>query len=250
MRVKLTLLASAKATRLPLNYNHAVASLIYDTLGQASTDFAARLHDEGFVSDGRRFKLFTFSRLTTRRSRVKEDRLLLEDQTVTLQVSSPVAEFVEHFVTGLFQSETFNIAGARFTLQQAETLPTPVFTGRMSFRALAPVTESVRDEQGGVRFLSPEDDWSEIMLRNLLRKYQALHGHAPSDDRLLWMWDQAYLTEAARRGRRASVLIDIRGIKVRGWLAPFTVEGSTELIEIGYEAGFGARNSMGFGMVE
>jgi CRISPR-associated endoribonuclease Cas6 len=29
-----------------------------------------------------------------------------------------------------------------------------------------------------------------------------------------------------------------------------TVEGSTELIEIGYEAGFGARNSMGFGMAE
>jgi CRISPR-associated endoribonuclease Cas6 len=67
---------------------------------------------------------------------------------------------------------------------------------------------------------------------------------------LLWAWDRAYLDEAARRGRRASVLTDIRGIKVRGWLAPFTIEGSPELIEIGYEAGFGARNSMGFGMAE
>jgi CRISPR-associated endoribonuclease Cas6 len=250
MRVKLTLLASKQPTLLPLNYNHAVASLIYDTLGHASTEFASRLHDEGFKADGRRFKLFTFSRLTTRRSRVKENRLLLEDPTVTLQISSPVAEFVEHFVTGLFQSESFNIAGALFTLQQAETLPVPVFTSRMSFRALSSVTESVRDEQGGVRFLSPEDDWSGVMQRNLLRKYQALHGHASSDDDLRWTWDQAFLTEAARRGRRASVLTDIRGIKVRGWLAPFTVEGSAELIEIGYEAGFGARNSMGFGMVE
>jgi CRISPR-associated endoribonuclease Cas6 len=248
--VKLTLLATNQATVLPLNYNHAVASLIYDTLGQASTDFAARLHDEGFSIDGRRFKLFTFSRLTTGRGRVQGDRLLLVDATIILQISSPVAEFVEHFVTGLFQSESFNIAGARFTLQQAETLPAPIFTERMSFRSLSPVTESVRDEQGGVRFLSPEDDWSEIMRRNLLRKYQALHNHAPSDDRLRWSWDQDYLMEAARRGRRASVLVDIRGIKVRGWLAPFTVEGSTELIEIGYEAGFGSRNSMGFGMGE
>lgn len=250
MRVKLTLLATEQATLLPLNYNHAVASLIYDTLGHASTDFATRLHDEGFSINGRRFKLFTFSRLTTQRSRVQGDRLLLVDAAVTLRISSPVAEFIEHFVTGLFQSESFNIAGARFTLQQAETLPVPVFTQRMSLRALSPVTESVRDEQGGVRFLSPEDDWSEIMQRNLLRKYQALHGHAPSDDRFHWTWDQDYLDEAARRGRRASVLTDIRGIKVRGWLAPFTVEGSPKLIEIGYEAGFGARNSMGFGMGE
>jgi CRISPR-associated endoribonuclease Cas6 len=250
MRVKLTLQATKQATLLPFNYNHALASLIYDTLGNASTDFATRLHDEGFSADGRRFKLFTFSRLHASRSHVKDNRLLLEDPTVTFQTSSPVAEFVEHFVTGLFQSESFNIAGAGFTLRQAETLPTPAFTERMSFRALSPVTESVRDEKGGVRFLSPEDDWSEVMQRNLLRKYQALHGHAPSDDRLRWSWDRDYLMEAARRGRRASVLTDIRGIKVRGWLAPFTVEGSLELIEIGYEAGFGARNSMGFGMAE
>ena len=66
MRVKLTLLATQQATTLPLNYNHAVASLIYDTLGHASAAFAARLHDEGFTSDGRRFKLFTFSRLNAR----------------------------------------------------------------------------------------------------------------------------------------------------------------------------------------
>ena len=42
MRVKLTLLATKQATTLPLNYNHAVASLIYDTLGHASAAFAAR----------------------------------------------------------------------------------------------------------------------------------------------------------------------------------------------------------------
>lgn len=250
MHVKLTLQATKQATHLPLNYNHAVASLIYDTLGQASTEFAARLHDEGFTSDGRSFKLFTFSRLNARRSRVKENQLLLEDPTITLKISSPVAEFIKHFVTGLFQRESFHITGARFTLQQAETLPTPTFTERMSFRALSPITESVRDEQGGIRFLAPEDEWSEIMRRNLLRKYHALHGHAPIDDRLRWTWDQAYLDDANRRGRRASSLIDIRGIKIRGWLAPFAVEGSAELIEIGYEAGFGARNSMGFGMAE
>src|SRR5207237_9903129 len=101
MRVKLTLIALKRATALPLNYQHAVASLIYATLGQASAEFASRLHDEGFSADGRAFKLFTFSRLNTYRARLDGDRLLLEDPTVTLQISSPVADFIEHFVSGL-----------------------------------------------------------------------------------------------------------------------------------------------------
>ena len=248
--MKLTLIALKRATQLPLNYQYAVASLIYTTLGNASVEFASRLHDEGYRAEGRKFKLFTFSRLTTHRSRIVGDQLLLDDPMISFQISSPVGDFIGHFVTGLFQSETFAIAGAHFRLLQPEILAPPIFTERMSLRALSPITESIGDGQKHPRFLAPEDDWSEVVRRNLLRKYQALNGRAPSDTRLLWTWDHVYLTEAAKRGRRASVLTDIRGTKIRGWLAPFTVEGSVELIEVGYEAGFGSRNSMGHGMAE
>src|SRR5205823_9459121 len=147
MRVKLTLTALQRATLLPLNYQHAVASMIYATLGQASADFTARLHDTGFHADGRAFKLFTFSRLMTARSRLIGDKLLLAEPTVYLQLTSPVGAFIEHFVAGLFQCETFNIAGAQFRLTKAETLPVPVFTNRMRFRALSPITESSDEGQ-------------------------------------------------------------------------------------------------------
>lgn len=251
MRVKLTLMATGPKTTLPLNYNHAVAALIYRTLGKASEEFAAMLHDEGFKAERRTFKLFTFSRLFAARSRVTGDRLLLESPAVELLVSSPVVDFVEHFVSGLFQSDVFKIAGAQFTLAEAETIVIPEFSERMSFRALAPITESVRDEQNRVRYLGLEDDWSEIIHRNLIRKYIALYGRQPADSRLRWDWDREYIAEQAKRNRRPSVLIEVsEGIKVRGWLVPFTVEGSKELIEMGYEAGFGKSNAMGFGMVE
>lgn len=251
MRVKLTLMATGPKATLPLNYNHAVAGLIYRTLGNASEEYAAMLHDEGFKAERRTFKLFTFSRLFATRSRVAGDRLLLESPAVTLLVSSPVMDFVEHFVSGLFQSDAFNIAGAEFTLAEAENIVIPEFSERMSFRALAPITESVRDEQNRVRYLGLEDDWSEIMQRNLIRKYIALYGREPVDSRLQWEWDEEYIAEQAKRNRRPSVLIKVsEGIKVRGWLVPFTVEGSKELIEIGYEAGFGKSNAMGFGMAE
>ncbi|HYX71537.1 MAG TPA: hypothetical protein VE732_02095, partial [Nitrososphaera sp.] len=75
MRVKLTFLASKRNATLPLNYNHAVAGLIYRMIGNASEEFATALHDEGYEADRRRFKLFTFSRLFAGRSRVVGDRL-------------------------------------------------------------------------------------------------------------------------------------------------------------------------------
>jgi CRISPR-associated endoribonuclease Cas6 len=251
MRVKLTFMASKRNAMLPLSYNHAVAGLIYRTIDKASEEFAARLHDEGYEADRRRFKLFTFSRLFARRSRVIGDRLMLESPEVTLQVSSAVGDFIGHFVSGLFQSEGLDIAGSEFTLAEAETIAPPEFSERMSFRALSPITESVRDEQNRVRYLNLEDDWSEVIRRNLVRKYQALYGREPSDGRLHWEWDEAYIAEAAKRNRRPSVLIEVsEGIKVRGWLVPFTIEGSKELLELGYEAGYGKSNAMGFGMAE
>ena len=45
-------------------------------------------------------------------------------------------------------------------------------------------------------------------------------------------------------------LVDYKGTKIRGVVAPFHVIGAPELIHIGYECGFGDKNSMGFGMVE
>ena len=257
MRVLLTLIADQPRASLPLNYNHAVASLIYGILSHASVDFASKLHDSGYESGGRRFKLFTFSRLIPFRSHVRGGRLILDDPKVELLITSPVPEFIETFVAGLFQSETFRIDRTDFHLSQAETIEPPEFSGCMSFRAVSPITETVREPgEKQPRFLSvadPDQLWSEVLGRNLVRKYVALHGREPSDPRFEWAWDRNYIRQYEERGKRCSALVSISSggqeIKVRGWLAPFTVTGSIELIRLGFEAGFGARNSMGFGMV-
>ena len=46
------------------------------------------------------------------------------------------------------------------------------------------------------------------------------------------------------------VLVDYKGIKIKGIMCPFGVSGSPALIQIGYECGFGDKNSAGFGMAE
>jgi CRISPR-associated endoribonuclease Cas6 len=128
------LTASNARASLPINSNHAIASMIYHTLGTASAEFAALLHGEGFSADGRSFKLFTFSRLRPDRSHLVGDKVILDKPSVTLQISSPLNDFIEYFVTGLFQAELFRIADTSFHLTGAETLSAPEFDNRMSFR--------------------------------------------------------------------------------------------------------------------
>ncbi len=250
MRIKVTLHALQSATELPLNYQHAVASLIYARLSSGSLSFAAQLHDVGFRTDNRTFKLFTFSRLHIDAAHLSGNRLVLDRPRVSVQISSPVPEFIEHLKIGLANPQELKIEQAVLRLVNIEDIPAPTIQQRMYFHALSPITETTNGSREHPTFLSLRDDWSAVIQRNLSRKYEVLHGRAPKDERLKWLWDENYIRKKETAGWRLSVLADIHGIKVRGWLVPFLVEGSKELIEVGYEAGFGARNSMGFGMAE
>jgi CRISPR-associated endoribonuclease Cas6 len=250
MRIKVTLHALHSAAELPLNYQHAVASLIYARLSFGSLSFAAQLHDVGFRTDNRTFKLFTFSRLHTEAAHLRGNRLVLDRPRVSFQISSPVPEFIEHLKIGLSSSRELNLEQAVLRLVNIEDIPAPLIQKQMRFHALSPITETTNGSREHPTFLSLMDDWSEVIQRNLSRKYEVLHGRPPTDGQLKWRWDENYIRKKETAGWRLSVLADIHGIKVRGWLVPFMIEGSKELIEVGYEAGFGARNSMGFGMAE
>lgn len=250
MRVRLKLKALKRDVDLPLNYQSSIAAFIYAALDSGSSDFARRLHDIGYQTERRSFRLFTFSRLETTNAVAQANRLTLQDPNVTLQISSPMAEFMQHLINGFSREPVLHIAGAAFDLIHTELIPPPIFREQMAFRALSPITASINGNEKHATFLNLDDDWSGAIRGNLVGKYQALHGREPNDSRLIWTWSRSYITKAERRGSRLSMLVDLHGIKIRGWLAPFTVEGSKELIELGYEAGFGARNSMGFGMAE
>ena len=258
MRIRLTFRALREKSAIPLNYNHAVSALIYKTVAESSPVFAEELHERGFTAENRQFKLFTFSRIETKDAFIdrRASRIVLNNPYIKLQVSSPVDEFLNNFVRGLFAKASFRIDKSEFVLADSETLDAPRFSEEMSFRALSPITEAVRNETGEVVFLLPEHDWSAIITRNLQRKHEAFYGATLSNAEVEWIWDKNYFSDE-RNHKKASRLIWFpdknnprKPIKVRGWLAPFRIKGNAELINLGYETGFGNRNSMGFGMAE
>lgn len=238
------------AVWLPWSHHYALSSAIYATIGHASPGFSTFLHDRGFIADGKQFRLFTFSSL---RGKVLERTSfgLLMESPIELLCSSPVPEFVRAVAEGALQVGALRVGDIELPVGRVETLPDPEFSSHMFFRPLSPITVSTGriDADGKMRatYLSPETpDFFEHLKNNLARKYEALTGKPPEDRNVKFRITEELVPPKGI----GSKLIDIKGIKVRGWLVPLEAEGNPELLRLAYEAGLGEKNSAGFGMVE
>jgi CRISPR-associated endoribonuclease Cas6 len=257
MRIQLSLRPVQKTAVVPINYSYPLAAAIYKILQHASPAYAEFLHKKGYAApSGRLMKLFTFSKLWIPNVRQREGRLIGGDGLWRLQVGSPLLdEFVQNFVLGLFQSSEIAIGGqgchAEFHVQQVEALPTPEFGETTRCKCLSPVAAStVHDSERGRRiyYYRPHDAELSVALRkNLLEKYQIIHGQQPADDRF------SFRLEANDRPKSRLLIIKEgtpAATQIKAFESHFTLEGSPELMQTAWECGLGEHNSQGFGMIE
>jgi CRISPR-associated endoribonuclease Cas6 len=251
MRLALSLRPDRVPCTIPFDYAHALTAVVYGFLDSASHDYARFLHDEGYRSGAKRFKLFTFSQLLIPQREIAQGGLRCLSSEISWQISSPISEFIEHLAQGLLSLGRMRVGANEFALERVEVLPVPRFSSEMSFRSLSPTVVAVgseREGKFGARYLRADDPaLSQALRKNLLKKFVLVYGREPASRELFVEFDREYLR---RKGEEIYRLVDYKGTKIKAIMAPFTVRGSPELIEIGYEAGFGEKNSMGFGMVE
>ena len=235
---------------LPINYNHLLAGVIYRFLAESDPEYASFLHEEGYRSAEKRFKLFTFSQLMAERRRVTGEKIHFRS-TLTWYVSSPVEQFLSHFADTLLTGGSLSFGQRQLQIRDVTIPRIPRFRSEMHFRCLSPIVMTTTRERNGkqvMHYCMPDDPaLSELIRQNLIRKHEAIHARVPHDDTLIFAFDKNYID---RRKGRVTRLVDYKGIKVRGIMCPFRVTGSPALIQIGYECGFGDKNSAGFGMAE
>lgn len=239
-----------KQITLPINYNHLLVGAIYRFLAESNPEYAGFLHDEGYQAAKKRFKLFTFSQLMAERRHITGEQIHFRS-TLTWFVSSPTEQFLSHFADTLLTQGRLSIGQQQLKILDVNIPRTPRFQSEMRFRCLSPIVMSTvrdRDGQREMHYCLPDDpELSELIRQNLIRKHEAIHGSAPQNDALKFRFDSAYIK---RKQGRVTRLVDFKGIKIRGILCPFRVSGSPALVQVGYECGFGDKNSAGFGMAE
>ena len=240
---------------LPINYSWLISSWIYRTLEKASPEFSHWLHDRGFGYQGRQYKLFTFSNLQPQRYRIdrRERAFVLAEGPTQLILSFFIEEALQNFVMGLFKDQQFTLQSGRFrvefSVQALCMLPKPALRSPVRFRLLTPLCVSYqREGEKYPDYLHPSDPgYDELLIGNLLRKRAALQTEPPEDDGPVGDLDFPYIFELLSEPK--SKLLSIKGVQIRGYLFDFALSAPTALLEMGYYAGFGEKNSgMGMGM--
>ena len=270
MRFKLTIESGSghNSNILPLNYQYELSSWIYKILNHGNEEFAEWLHKEGYTNDYKNFKLFTFSNLIIPKYQIKGDRMQIESRINELIVSFYPIDSLEYFITGLFNNQQFTIGDkkskAAFTVNTVEKLPEPEFQNTMEFKSLSPILVSHKNNetQKYAEYKHPEDDnYGDLLIKNLVEKYNAFYGAdanpfgVPNPERVKPLETDNFDYELKTLTKPKSRLITIKSgtkqeSKLRGYLYNFRIKAPAELIRLGYYAGFGEKNSLGFGCGE
>lgn len=254
MEINLEIGTKQQKSVLPLNYQYPLASWIYKTIHLSDPVFSAWLHEQGYSYEKRRFKLFTFSPFSFDRYEIQGDRFVGLGGRSALTLKFLLPESVQHFVQGCFSSQSFGIGDknsqADFEVRQLEMKAEPEFREKMRFRAVSPVCISRPEERNGrliAQYLHPEEaDYAARLFNNLAEKFQAANPGAKLPDR-----EQKFKILSKPRSKLITIKKGEAGeSKVRAYLYDFEIEASPELLRVGYYAGFGEKNSMGFGMGE
>lgn len=235
---------------LPIHYNHLIQSAIYATL---DSTFATFLHDTGFEGGGRRFKLFTFSRLAGVYQFNASKAEITYTPPVKLVISSPVDEFCQSLVNGLLTQNYLRIGSTTLSLQEVKVDRPQVVTDKINIhidkeirvKTLSPVvvySTLLRPEGSKYTcyFQPGESDFSRLVKENLNKKYQALYGEAlPKGEIRIKPLHQPKLR-----------IIKYKNFIIKGYSGLFSMSGPASLLQVAIDAGLGAKNSMGFGCGE
>ncbi len=267
MRIRLTLQPVAREEMFPINYQYPLSSAIYKILANASPAYASFLHKKGYItSKGKPLKLFTFSKIfSSGIQRFRSSLVVQNNRSCTLLISSPMLnDFIQNFVTGLFEKQTLEIGGphsvGHFTISCVETLGFPSLSDNVKFICLSPIVSSTLEEHRGnlsQYYFRPGDQrLSEVLQNNLRHKYEIIHGKTATTMNIEFIPDMDYVQRWQQAGKRVTKKITIKegrdaySTDIIAFEVPFTLKGDTGLMTVAYEAGIGEKNSLGFGMIE
>jgi CRISPR-associated endoribonuclease Cas6 len=224
-------------TILDINYPYKIASLIYRAIERANPSLSLELHKPN------RFKFFTFSRLEIpgRKFKIDGKRLIIYSRA-KLYFSTLNPEIGVSLVDGLLSKPEIKIGGAEFVVSEIKVMKEKEIGKKEIFSTLSPISVTTVEDNGRKRIVDLYPDSKKFydnLRQNLVKKYREFYGKEPES------------CELRIRVRNVKAKrIKIKNTFHRCVEMVFVAEGSRELMEVGYKAGFGERNSMGFGMVK
>lgn len=245
MRIVIEFSPQSEKLVIPIHHNSLIQGFIYNNLDDM---ISKRLHDEGVAFGKRQFRFFTFSRIY--------GRYLMNKETIEftgplkIHMSSIHENVLESFVKHLLIKGKIQLGSQQCELLRIDVEEKPKFARPIQVKTLSPITIystlAAGDGRKKTYYYSPaERDWEIQIFANLWRKSQAL-GVGPGDP--------AYLAgsriKPVKVGKQDLKIMKYRDTVIKGWTGIYELDLPEEFFYLAYDAGLGAKNSQGFGMIK
>ncbi|TWH47926.1 CRISPR-associated endoribonuclease Cas6 [Sporomusa sp. KB1] len=224
---------------LPVDYNHIVQSAIYNAIGNSMSSF---LHEQGFVANGRVFRLFCFSRLMGLFHMDRPTCKIIFPANIQLVIVSPVSDFVQSLANGLLQQGEMRLGANAVVIESISAQSIKVEHTNVVVKTLSPVvvysTMLRSDGRKYTVYFQPGDpDYDTLITANLQKKYKAFYGQeAPAGQ-----------VKVSSRGMVKMNVLQYKGTVIKGYSGILQLTGPQELLQIAVDCGLGSKNSQGMG---
>ena len=244
MRLRIKFVPEEKIFSLSLHYNEIIQGFIYKHL---SPSVAEKMHNQGFVDPetGRKFKLFTFSRL------IPEEKPTIKNHTISfsspfnLIVASVDTSFIQDLVENLLTKEKLTLNEKEVRISSVEVLPLPKYQPSILVKTLSPITVyttfDTKDGKKKTYYFNPkEKDFETRLVENLKAKLRAWSGKSINEGSI----------KVTQHEVPKKKVIIYKNTVINAWDGVFVLELPEEMFKMAFLAGLGSKNSIGFGCIE
>ena len=233
MQIKLTFRPDGPLV-IPYNYNYQLQSAIYAMLRNVGeSDF---WHDNGF-GDQTVFKGFCFSGLGGRYSTDRENRKLIFDSDVHLEVRSSEFEFIDSFQRALERYPYLKLFDTRLRAVSCSLENRHLTGGSLILKAETPVVVHETADDRHTYFFSPsEEEYCDRICLNAEKKYETITGNKPDSIKI------------ATLGEFRKTVTKYQGFFITGYTGEFELNTSLRMAEFIYNIGLGEKTHRASGL--
>lgn len=243
LRVEFTF-TSKNEIVLPIHHNHILQGFIYNSFSDKS--FATFLHDQGYKWNKRNFKLFTYSRLMGKYKINNQKKEIVYQPPVCLVISSIKDEIIQDLTANIIKKSWLQLGKQQVFMDNLRLETYSHQQDELTVNMLSPVVTYhtvIEDGKKKTHYFSPWDgEFSEQIKNNLLKKYEIIHGES--------IQVENFTIKALFNKKNKPNIVLFRGFVIKGWMGKFKLSAASKLLELAFDAGIGAKNSMGQGCFE
>ena len=221
---------------LPISYNYTVQSMIYHALSE-NQEYQDFLHNTGYVSDKKTFRLFTFGELNGKYT-INNRRIIFEDG-FSLEIRTISDTLFRLFNRSFCLGTVFYLGNQEIIVKRVVCENREVTSDNIKIKMLSPVVAKMKEDNQTIYFAPSDTQFEEIININFFSKYKAFYGIEPDSQ-----------IKVSNIYRERKIVSKYKGIWINGYLAEMSLEGKAEYLDFLYNVGIGSNNAQGYGMFE